>query len=294
LEYAQIKDSVQFVNSLSVTLKRIKNGNEIASYTLTPDNSIPKDPGVFYSASQQNAIYSFTSTGANALNEDSQYKIIIRNSETGTEATSQTSLVSDFANLTNPPSGASVASIVVSGASTDTYPYTVRFSSAPNARIYQVLVRLMYTDSTTTGLRNDSIDWTFSSKETSSLNGGEVMDFSFKGQDYMKYLGSTLNDYPGLVWRNPGNFKIIVIGAADELNTFINVNKPSTGIIQEKPEYTNITNGLGIFSARIMKTKFSNPLSATTRDSLSGGRYTHCLKFLGTSGTWLGATIPCN
>jgi hypothetical protein len=294
LDYAQIKDSVQFTNALSVTLKRIKNGSEIASYTLSPDNTIPKDAGVFYSADQANAIYSFASTGASTLNEDSQYKLIIRNNETGNEVTSQTSLVSDFGNLTKPSIGASVASLVVAGSATDTYPYSVTFNSAANARIYQVVIRLLYTDSTTTGTSNDSIDWILSSQETAKLDGGQLMDFTFKGQDYMKYLGSTMNDYPGLISRTPGKFKIVVIGAADELNTFINVNKPSTSIIQEKPEYTNITNGLGIFSARISKTKFSAPISATTRDTLSGGRYTHCLKFLGVSGTWLGASIPCN
>ena len=53
-EYAMIKDSTQFVNSLNVTLQRIKNGSVIATYTLTPDNTKPKDPGTFYSSDQAN------------------------------------------------------------------------------------------------------------------------------------------------------------------------------------------------------------------------------------------------
>jgi hypothetical protein len=291
LEYALVKDSVQFVNALSVTLKRIKNGNEIASYTLTPDNTIPKDPGTFYSGSQANAIYSFNSTGANALNEDSQYKLVIRNNETSTEVTSQTSLVEDFGNLSTPSAGVSVASLI---SSLDTYTYYVKFMSAPNARVYQVVIRLNYIDSTTSGNSVKYLDWIQSTKETDDLNGGQPIEYSFKGQDYMKFIGGSLSDYTGLICRIPGNFDIIVIAAADELNTFINVNKPSTGIIQEKPEYTNISNGLGIFSARFSKTPFSKPFASQTKDTLSKGRYTHCLKFLGSSGTWLGATIPCN
>lgn len=291
LEYAQIKDSAQFANALSVTLKRIKNGNEIASYVLTRDSSIPKDAGVFYSADQTNAIYSFVSTGTNALNDDSQYKLVVRNSETGNEVTSQTSLVKDFGTLVSPSSGATVASLI---GSSDNYRYALKLNSAANARIYQVVLRFHYTDSTTTGTVKDSIDWIFTPKETDNLDGGQEMDFGFKGQDYMKFLGSSLKDYSGLICRIPGNLKIIVISAADELNTFINVNKPSTSIVQEKPEYTNITNGLGIFSARFYKTPFNRPLASQTKDTLSKGRYTHCLKFLGSSGTWLGATIPCN
>jgi len=290
-EYAQVKDSVQFANALTVTLRRIKNGNEIASYNLTQDNSIPKDPGTFYSGSQGNAIYSFVSTGSTALNDDSQYKLIIRNSETGTEVTAQTSLVKDFGNLVSPSAGATVASLI---GSSDNYRYALKFNSAPNARIYQVVLRLNYVDLTTTGNVNDSIDWIFTPKETDDLDGGQELDFGFKGQDYMRFLGSSLSDYSGLICRIPGNLKIVVISAADELSTFINVNKPSTSIVQEKPEYTNITNGLGIFSARYYKTPFNRPLASQTKDTLSKGRYTHCLKFLGSSGTWLGATIPCN
>jgi hypothetical protein len=83
---------------------------------------------------------------------------------------------------------------------------------------------------------------------------------------------------------------IIIIAAADELNTFINVNRPSTGIIQEKPEYTNIQNGLGIFSARYYKDKppFSRNMNPATLDSLSEGRYTCRLKFVNIAGVWQG------
>ncbi|MCE3280121.1 MAG: hypothetical protein K0S44_2312 [Bacteroidetes bacterium] len=286
-EFAQIKDSVQFVNSLNVTLKRIRNGAEIASYTLTPDNSIPKDPGVFYSANQQNAIYSFNSTGASALADDSQYKLVIRSNETGTEVSSQTPLVKDFGTLVKPNPSTTVASLIVTGATTTyTYPYNITFNSGLNASVYQVVIRFLYKDSTTTGTFNDSIDWNLSQKETPDLSGGDLMDFTIKGQDFMRYLGNTLKDYPTLKYRIPGKFKIIVIGAGEELNTFINVNRPSTGIIQEKPEYTNITNGLGIFSARTVMTKFEAPLSTITRDTLSGGKYTACLKFLNPSGVW--------
>lgn len=287
LEYAQVKDSVQFANALTVTLKRIKNGSEIASYNLTQDNTIPKNSGTFYSGSQGNAIYSFASTGANKLYEDSQYKLVIKNSETGNEVTSQSILVSDFGNLSNPSVITSQASIIVINA--DDYPYTVNFKSAPNARVYQVVLRLMYSDSTTSGNVNDSVDWDLGEKQTSTLDGGEVMDYTFKGQAYMKYLGSVLHDYTGLLARRAGNLKIIVVAAADDLNTFIDVNKPSTTIIQEKPEFTNITNGLGIFSARMTKIPFDHPLSGVSLDTLSGGRYTKCLKFL-SGGVWLGAT----
>jgi hypothetical protein len=32
------------------------------------------------------------------------------------------------------------------------------------------------------------------------------------------------------------------------------VNEPSSGIVQEKPDYTNVENGIGLFSCRYLKT----------------------------------------
>jgi len=36
----------------------------------------------------------------------------------------------------------------------------------------------------------------------------------------------------------------------DDLQTYINVNKPFSGIVQERPVFSNIENGVGLFSSR--------------------------------------------
>jgi hypothetical protein len=286
MEFAQVKDSVQFSHALSVTLQKVKNGI-VSTYPLSPDNSISKDNGSFYGPDQANAIYSFNSTGTSAIDQESIYKLIVRNTETGKEVTSQTAIVADFGTLDLPSPFATVASVVTN---TETYRYQIKFKSAKNARIYQIIIRFNYKDSTVSGTTNKILDWVFPQKETTTLNGLEEMDFGFVGQDYMRYIGSSLSDYTGLVQRIPGNIEIVVISAGDELNTYINVNKPSTGIIQEKPEYTNISEGLGIFSSRHYKVPFNRPMSTEARDVLSSGQYTKCLKFIGSNGTW----SPCN
>ena len=284
--YAQVKDSVQYSHALSVTLQRIRGGNVINTYVLTPDNTQPKDPGIFYAPDQANAIYSFNSTGTNALNDDSNYKLIIRNSETGKEVTSQTSLVKDFGNMTAPNIAGHSYSLISAG--NDNYKFAIKFNSGVNARLYQVFLRFHFTDSTSTGTHADSLDWTFAQQVTGSTAGGEVMDFSFIGQDFMKFVGSKLADDPNVYMRKAGNLDIYVIAASDELNTFIDVNKPSLSIVQDKPEYTNITNGLGLFASRYYKAPVSNPLSGTTLDTLSGGYHTCHLKFANSAGVWTG------
>ncbi|MBL7883134.1 MAG: hypothetical protein JNL69_03640, partial [Bacteroidia bacterium] len=87
-----------------------------------------------------------------------------------------------------------------------------------------------------------------------------------------------------LIARRAVNVDLLLIAGADDLSTFIDVNKPSTGIIQTKPEFTNINGGLGLFSARYNKAPFTRPLAVTTTDSLACGQYTKRLKFLNAVG----------
>ena len=42
---------------------------------------------------------------------------------------------------------------------------------------------------------------------------------------------------------------VMTIGTSD-LMTYINVNKPFSGIVQERPVFSNINNGIGLFSSR--------------------------------------------
>ena len=46
------------------------------------------------------------------------------------------------------------------------------------------------------------------------------------------------------------NIDLIMTVGTTDLETYINVNQPITGIVQERPPFSNINNGIGIFSSR--------------------------------------------
>lgn len=285
--YAQVKDSTQFVNSLNVVIKSIKNGVELNSFNLSPDNTIAKAPGTFYYADQANAIYSFASTGGNTLNSVNEYKLIIKNNETGVEVSSQTTLITDFVDLQAPNPGTPFFSCI--NKDNNNFLYQVKWYSGKNAKLYQMVIRLNYKDSTTSGNIQKTLDWVFPEQKTQGLAGGELMKNDFIGQGFLQFTGNQLDDYTGLLGRIPGIVDIIIVAGGDDLNTFIEVNKPSTSIVQEKPEFTNITNGLGVFSSRFSKIAFSkglNPTVSPTWDSLACGQYTRDLKFLNRLGAF--------
>lgn len=287
--YAQVKDSVQFVNALSVSIRRIKNGSVILPIIpLTPKN-MPKDPGVFYSGSQANAIYTF-STQDYPLFDDSEYELTVTNSETGHTVKATTTLVSDINAFTSPvacavPGSPSCQYSFVAFGSVPNYPFNVVWNAAHNARLYQVILRLNYVDSLNTGaLDTNSIEYILPVKRVTNLNSNEEMEQLMKGKDFYQYIGNTLSDFTGLVQRRPLKVDLVLVAGSDDLSIYMDVNKPSTGIIQEKPEYTNIEGGLGLFSSRLNKKPDSRVLDGTSWDSLACGQYTHLLKFTDKNG----------
>lgn len=286
--YAQIKDSTQYVNALSVEIRRVKNGIQLGpTIYLTPTNK-PKDTGIFYSGDQTNAIYSFPTPSplaANALKTDSEYELTVRNSETGTVVTSKTTLITDITGFDTPtPSGTTFSFVIIGNY--PNYPFVIKWNSAKNARLYQITLRLNYIDSLSTGdTLNKSIDYTVPELRTENLDGSQTFTVTLKGKDFYRYIGNSLADYSGLVQRKAGNVELLLVAGSDQLSTYIDVNKPSTGIIQERPEYTNITNGLGLFSSRLNRAPVSRPLDPTSWDSLACGQYTKNLKFVNSIGT---------
>ena len=59
----------------------------------------------------------------------------------------------------------------------------------------------------------------------------------------------------------------MTLGTQD-LKTYIDVNEPITGIVQERPQFTNINNGIGLFSSRYTREYVNLPLSPESLDYL--------------------------
>ena len=116
-------------------------------------------------------------------------------------------------------------------------------------------------------------------EKTGGLGGGETHEMGFLGQYFYKFLSAAITEDPS-VRRYAINFDFLFSAAADELATYIEVNRPSTGIVQQRPEFTNIDGGYGVFSSRFNKNilglAFSNHDSF---DSLRVGTYTSKLGF---------------
>lgn len=128
----------------------------------------------------------------------------------------------------------------------------IKFKSIPNAKLYSVVMRFHYIDSLISGgTVNSYVDYTFPNQKSSTLGGGEDLEVSFSANDFYVVVGSEMQkkSMANIKKRRSHYMEYIVLAGAESLNTFLLVNEPSNSIAQDKPNYTNINGGVGVFSS---------------------------------------------
>jgi hypothetical protein len=129
----------------------------------------------------------------------------------------------------------------------------IKFKSVANARLYDVVMRFHYIDTTFTGLGiRQYVDFNFSSQKSSSLVGEEEMLVKFEAIDFYKNLATEIGKKSsvGIKNRTVHYIEYIITAGNETLNTFLQVNAPSNSIAQDKPYYTNISGGVGVFASK--------------------------------------------
>jgi hypothetical protein len=277
LTMAAVNDSIYYPDSvINVVLQRWDNNVLVDSTILVRDESIIKDPGIF--SSQPNILYRTVKDPVNhsdSIYKSSIYKLRIYNKLTHNEVTSSTPVVEDIGIII--PS----SNLNVTVSMSSPLPYTVKWNSALNGKIYNLVIRFRYEEkeiAPPNNVTNKSADWTFANKELNNPLVKEVMEISYMGEDFYKNLALKILPASGIERKFLGLDFIFTIGA-EEFYTYYLVNQPSLTINQSIPNFTNIKNGLGIFSSRNITTLRNKQLDISSLDSLRNGQYTYNLSF---------------
>ncbi len=273
LEFAKVADSSTYPDKLEVRLDEYVVANEkdtlfIQSYpcnTITIHNKQAGD-SIFYYPNQL-MYYSLLK-----LNESHVYKLYIKNRQTGKEITAQTGLLSDFE--------------VIRPQVTASFPmgksFEVKWKPSKNGKRYQLVIRFFYLETLKTNLDSSymkSMDWlVFNNIRPTDISSTQPFDLYFPGDNFYTQVGAKVPVNP-LVTRVAHHCEFIFTVAAPELNTYMEVTEPSLSLIQERPPYTNIINGIGLFSSRFMKSVDSLNVSDMTKDELKVNSHTKDLGF---------------
>ena len=254
LQMAQYADSINFdEGELAVKVIRIKN-NGITDTIVLDEVLTLRNEGVF---NDSIIVYSFENI--DFLNSNSEYELLIKNNITGNEVSSATNIVSNF----NFDMGAGFPfgfiETWIPGNSSAT-----KFSSTP----------LTWGNSNDNGLQYQ-IDLIFNYQEnnidkdliytTSVLEG--TSQFAFEGEKFFNFLKNELVKDPSIE-RKFIDIDLVMTVGSEDLKTYRIINEEITGIVQERPQFTNINNGIGLFSSRFTKTRKGFSIANRTIDYL--------------------------
>jgi hypothetical protein len=269
---AQEADSLYYGDILDVKMERFLNGNLLETHILSRIDTIPKDMyGTF--AAPYMVLYADTNSlhPSNILDE-SIYKLTITNRQSGLVATASTKIIENF-------------DIIVPGSIPTNLTGTVpsvnwKIHASDRGKIYGVTQYINYIETdTVTGIsETKSVVWYLSDKLTPG-NTSTIMNFPFAKADFYRLLGADVVERPNIKRSLAANpFDVYFSAGTEEIYTYMQVTQQNTGIVQDKPLYSNIENGVGLFSSRTTQLEHVQ-LSGETYAALDTSIYTKDLNF---------------
>ena len=280
LNYAAIADSSSYGNNLEVIVTEKGLDGSSRTFTFDTTSTYSKEAGLFYYPNQLVYKAAFKIPTANLADRDYSYLVTITNKLTGKVVTAETRLVKDFEIETPRPGLQSINFTMESN-------QRIKWTSAKDGKRYNVSVRFWFDEDLkfSTDTIHRFIDWDFSSVKSGSIQGGEPLEISYAPGSFfticntlIPYKSSSKEDSVQSRLVNRVEFLFAVAG--DELNTYMEVNEPSSGIVQEKPEYTNVVNGIGLFSCRYTKSTESPAVKMKIAPSTEERLISSGLKFV--------------
>jgi hypothetical protein len=268
LVMAQQGDSVNYKpGEISVQLQQLNPSTGEVLQTITCDTTtqIAKDQGLFSNPYQ----LLFKTTAP--IDESSNYRVLINRAVDGAQISAVTPVV-DSVEITYPTP---VTLIRFYNASTQNYvTFSLKWKHSADAEIYSAKLRFTYYDSLLVApFTKDTI--TLEMNLPDVLKGttvvGGIKEIQIDGADFYSFIDASVSPNPNAIRWADNVLEISLSAGAQDLNTYIEVNKPTIGLIQEKPVFTNITNGTGIFSSR---------WSRVLRQSMDGPSTTKANQFL--------------
>ncbi len=185
-------------------------------------------------------------------------------------------------------------------------PLTIRTNSNPKVEwktvaggeMYELSMTFHYQEFSVTGVGdtlNKSIVLNFPSRLSNDSNGGDKMSYTIDFYQFLNFIASNIPEDPSLrrlvVGMNPDSgggsgfsithscldFKLLAAG--EDLSTYLVLNQNTSSLVLDRPEYSNIENGIGILSSRTSDSVENVKITNSTNDEIATNDITKHLNF---------------
>jgi hypothetical protein len=174
----------------------------------------------------------------------------------------------------------------------------MKIDQSINVKRYEFRLRFYYLEMYTDGTEKEKyMDFNFSPWITEGLSGNESYQFLIKGENFYQGIENRLlaqDNEANVTRRVIGTLDYIFDYAGDDFNTFIELSQPATSFNSEQNPYTNISNGIGVWSSRGQAVFNEKKLHVKSIRELAEGQYTALLKFCSDDPGHAGLSFGCN
>ncbi|GJM36042.1 MAG: hypothetical protein DHS20C18_50430 [Saprospiraceae bacterium] len=270
-QIAKIPDSLYYDNAL-VQIEKVLSG-EVYTLERVDGNleGYPREEGPF--ATSPNYLYKIKADEID-LTGGEEIRLLLTTGENTEPVTAQTNVLRKLTPRDNSPS--SPAKL---------YPYDkdVNFSwfIGEFAKVFDFRIRINYKESVpgSTELVDKSLEWVID-KNLIKEGDPERISVGIRSERFYQFIGGALEPVSDR-FRTLESMDLIIVGGGQEFVDYFEIADANLGITSSNtiPVYTNLSEGLGIFTSRYFLVREGIEFDAITMDSLRTGIYTRELSF---------------
>jgi len=274
LTIAKNTDSLYYDN-ISVQLERVKAAEFIQLERVDGnDNLLPRDPGIF--ATDPNILYRFRLPNGEELQGGEEVRLIINRDDELEPATASTIMVDQVELVESQPN------------QNITWEYLrqqrISWRPGDNGVIFDVTMYINIDESVPgnpSEFDRKILEWPLARGLVREDFNSPRMTIEVLGEEFYRFLQSELDESSNGIIRIFRGIDLEVVAGGEELLEYIRLRQANTGITSSQilPTYTNVSDGLGIFTSRSVSRRTDLGISGVTRDSLIDGIYTRNLNF---------------
>lgn len=270
---AQYSDSLYY-DKVEVLLHEFTgpdhNPSKIRTVQFDEVDTIPKDPGFF--ASERNLVYISDIN----LDETYKYQLEVIIDDGRKHVLSEITELISGAFISVPGPALQILFLSNYNASPDYKYYT-----GTSSKVFQMKLCFNYIEVSENDTTYHTIEWPqaidIRNNTSENIEVAKKYDITAFYQLLINNIDPPSENIKRYV-KMPDSFEFNLAMANEDYRTYMELSAPSHGIIQEKPSYTNLSDGYGLFAAKYNTQKVLK-LGISTLDSIHRGIYTNHLGF---------------